>query len=186
MCSKQDIPCVRSRTFLVFQAERPLCSKQNILCVRSRTFLAFEAGHSLWSKQNILPYVRGRTFLVFQAIHFLCSNENHEKSFQLQTYWSYPLKSVIFRARFFKAHDAMVSSDVAFSGSASAPYRDVQSCKIFKRPKNREDSSDFDDFLTKLIASARSKFRKKLRAVLFVVVVVVVVHEHTRCRGVTF
>ena len=34
--------------------------------------------------------------------------------------------------------------------------------KIFKRPKNREDSSDFDDFLTKTIAPTRSRFRKNL------------------------
>ena len=80
--------------------------------------------------------------------------------FQLQTYRSYPLKYVIFRARFFKTHDAMVSSDVVFLGSVLAPHRDVQSCKIFKRLKNREDSSDFDDFLTKSIASPRSNFSK--------------------------
>ena len=30
-----------------------------------------------------------------------------------------------------------------------------------KRKKNREDSSDFDDFLTKSIAPARSKFFQK-------------------------
>ena len=34
--------------------------------------------------------------------------------------------------------------------------------KNFKRPKNREDSSDFDDFLTKTIAPTRSRFRKNL------------------------
>ena len=32
--------------------------------------------------------------------------------------------------------------------------------KNFERPKNREDSSDFDDFWTKLIASTRSKISK--------------------------
>ena len=31
----------------------------------------------------------------------------------------------------------------------------------FKRPKNREDGSDLDDFLTKSSASIRSRFRKK-------------------------
>ena len=30
--------------------------------------------------------------------------------------------------------------------------------KIFKRPKNREDGSDFDDFWTKRIVSSRSIF----------------------------
>ena len=39
--------------------------------------------------------------------------------------------------------------------------------KNFERLKNREDSSDFDDFWTKLIASTRSVFRKKIRANVF-------------------
>ena len=47
--------------------------------------------------------------------------------------------------------------------------------KSFKRPKNREDGSDLDNFLAKSSASIRSRFRKKLRAVLALVVVVVVV-----------
>ena len=63
LCSKQGIPCVRSRTFLVFEAEHSLCSKQNIPCIRSRTFLVLEAEHSLCSKQDI-PCVRSKTFLV--------------------------------------------------------------------------------------------------------------------------
>ena len=32
----------------------------------------------------------------------------------------------------------------------------------FERLKNREDGSDFDDFLTKSIATTRTKFRKKI------------------------
>ena len=51
----------------------------------------------------------------------------------------------------------MVSSHVVFLGSVLAPHRDAQSCKISKGPKNCEDISDFDDFLTKSIA-APSKF----------------------------
>ena len=39
VCSKQDIPRVRSRTFLVFEARHSLCSKQDIPRVRTRTFL---------------------------------------------------------------------------------------------------------------------------------------------------
>ena len=39
--------------------------------------------------------------------------------------------------------------------------------KNFERLKNREDSSDFDDFWTKLIASTRSAFRKNFRASVF-------------------
>ena len=33
----------------------------------------------------------------------------------------------------------------------------IKNEKIFKRPKNREDDSKFDDFWTKSIASARTK-----------------------------
>ena len=33
-------------------------------------------------------------------------------------------------------------------------------CKIFKRPENREDSSDFNDFLTKTIATTQTFFSK--------------------------
>ena len=50
---KQDIPCVRSKTFPVFEAGHSLCSKQDIPCVRNRTFLVFEAGHSLCCEQKI-------------------------------------------------------------------------------------------------------------------------------------
>ena len=39
-----------------------------------------------------------------------------EKLVLLKKYRSYPLKFVIFRARYFETHDAMVSSDVVFLG----------------------------------------------------------------------
>ena len=35
-----------------------------------------------------------------------------EKTFPLKTFWSYPLKSMIFRAGNFKAHDAMVFNEL--------------------------------------------------------------------------
>ena len=35
---------------------------------------------------------------------------------------------------------------------------ETKSKKIFERPKNREDSSDFDDFWTKIIAATQSNF----------------------------
>ena len=163
LCSRKDILCVRSRTFRVFQAGSSLCSKQNIPCDRSRTFLVFEAGHSLCSKQDI-PCVPSRTSPAFQAGHYVWSKQEEmfqlEKSFQLQTYRSYPLKFVIFRARFFKAHDAMVSSDVVFLGSVFqaghflCSKQDIPCVPSRTRLKNREDGSDFDDFLTKTIAVA--------------------------------
>ena len=74
LCSKQNILCVRSRTFLVLEAEHSLCLKQNIPCVRSKTFLVVEAEHSVCSKQDI-PCVRSRTFLMFQGGHSLCSKQ---------------------------------------------------------------------------------------------------------------
>ena len=42
------------------------------------------------------------------------------------------------------------------------PKNDGERTKNFKRPKNREDSSDFDDFLTKTIALTRSSFFKNI------------------------
>ena len=45
------------------------------------------------------------------------------------TYTCYPLKIVIFRARFFKAQHAMVSNEIAylyFLGCVSSPHRDDQ------------------------------------------------------------
>ena len=49
----------------MFEGRRPLCSKNDIPCVRRRTFLAFEEGHSLCSKKTV-PCVRRKTFLVFE------------------------------------------------------------------------------------------------------------------------
>ena len=42
LCSKKDNPCVRRRTFFVFEEGHSLCSKKDIPCVRRRTFLVFE------------------------------------------------------------------------------------------------------------------------------------------------
>ena len=72
---KQDIPCVQSKSFRVFEAKHFLCSKQDIPCVRSRTFLVFEAGHSLCSNHDI-PCVPSRTFRVFEGWHSLCSKQD--------------------------------------------------------------------------------------------------------------
>ena len=59
-------PCVRRRTFLVFEeGQNSLCSKKDNPCVRRRIFLVFEEGHSLCSKKDI-PCVRRRTFLLFE------------------------------------------------------------------------------------------------------------------------
>ena len=53
----------------------------------------------------------------------------YEKAFSLKSYWSYALRVVIFRARLFKAHDAMVSNDVVIFlilGMCVGPHRNVQ------------------------------------------------------------
>ena len=44
--------------------------------------------------------------------------------------------------------------------NSNASFRRRFEFKIFKRPKNREDGSKFDDFWTKSIASARTKIWK--------------------------
>ena len=45
-------------------------------------------------------------------------------------------------------------------GTSLVSRRPSRPCKIFKRPENREDSSDFDDFLTKTIAATQTFFSK--------------------------
>ena len=54
----------------------------------------------------------------------------------------------------------MVSLSSSHSGSVLLNLRSVlpNLVKIFKRPKNREDGSDFDDFRTKSIAPTRPIF----------------------------
>ena len=82
----------------------------------------------------------------------------------------------------------MVSSDVVFLGSMLSQAghllcskQDIPCVPSRTRLKNREDGSDFHDFLTKSIASPRTFFfenfrgAEKFRVVDFVVVVVVVV-----------
>ena len=49
---KQDIPCARSRIFLLLQAGRSLCSKQDIRCVPSRTFRLLRTGHLFCSNHE--------------------------------------------------------------------------------------------------------------------------------------
>ena len=84
-------------------------------------------------------------------------HQNPKKMFLLETYWSYLINFVIFRARYGETHDAMVSSAIAFCiGHTHTPptLSGQLQLRNFKRPKNREDSSDFDDFLTESIATA--------------------------------
>ena len=61
LCSKQDIPRVRGKTFLVFDERHSLCSNNDIPCVRRKIFLVFKERHSLCSKKE----------------HSLCSKEEH-------------------------------------------------------------------------------------------------------------
>ena len=161
MCSKKSILCVPSRTFLALHAERSLRSKHDIPCVRSKTFVVFEARHSLCSKQNIpciqnkhsscskqdIPCVRSKTFLVFEAGHSLCCEQDIScgpitKNALATFWWIRPIVPgfgrIIIRfaqivGRFAKKWRAKFSN--------------------FKRLKNREDSSDFDNFWTESIAA---------------------------------
>ena len=75
LCSKQDIPCVRSKTFPLFHAGHSLCSKQDIPCVPRKRFPVSQAKHSLCSKQDT-PCVPSKTLPVFQAGHCLCSKQD--------------------------------------------------------------------------------------------------------------
>ena len=110
----------------MFQAGQSLCSKQDVPCVPSRTFRVFQAGHSLRSKQDI-SCVPSKAFPVFQTRHFLCSTQYISCA---------PRKSF----------------PVFHAGQSL--------CSKRKWLKNREDGSDFDNFLTKSIATTRSSFSK--------------------------
>ena len=116
LCCKQDMSCVPSRTFLVFQARHFMCSKQDISCVPGKTL--FQARHFLCSQQGF-SCVPSKTFLVFQARHS-CVPSRTFPVFQPGQSW----------------------------------------CSKRKWLKNREDGSDFHDFLTESIASIRSSFSK--------------------------
>ena len=74
--------------------------------------------HIIISSYHIIPsYHTGMTHIP----------QKYENAFLLKTYRSYPLKVVIFRARFFKAQHAMVSNEKAnlyFLGFVSSPHRD--------------------------------------------------------------
>ena len=66
-------------------------------------------------------------------------------------------------SRHLEAHDdiSLVSSAIAFLGFASAEHKPPSlsgnvRVRNFKRPKNHEDSSDLDDFLTESIATAQA------------------------------
>ena len=116
--SKQDSPCVRSRTFLVFEAGHSLCSTQDILCVANKTSLMFQS----------------------QKMHLPLFGE------------------------FGRSSQDLCESCIRFAQIPGRSSEFAQKWRInfsnFKRLKNREDSSDLDDFWTKSIAPTQSKFRK--------------------------
>ena len=125
-----------------------MCSKQDIPCVRSKTFRVFEAGHSLCSKQDI-PCVRNRTFLVLRTRDFLCSNH--------QQCTCHFLVNSANRPRIWANRNQIRPNPGTIDR-----IRQKVACEFsnFERLKNREDSSDFDDFWTKTIAATRSFFSK--------------------------
>ena len=121
----------------MFEAGRSLFSKQDISCVPSRTLCVVQAGGNVLARKTVLA----------PNISIL------------------PLKIRHFSSSIFKAHDAMVSSDVVFLGSMLSPARhflcsnqDIPCVPSRTRLKNREDGSDFHDFLTKSITSPRTFF----------------------------
>ena len=132
----------------MFQAGHSLCSKHEFPCVRSKTFLVFEAGHSLCSKRDILC-VRSRTLLVLRTRDFVCSNH--------QQCTCHFLVNSTNRPRIW-ANRNQIRPNPGTIGR----IRQKMACEFsnFERLKNREDSSDFDDFWTKSIASTRSCFPK--------------------------
>ena len=106
----------------------------------------FEAGHSLCSEQDI-PCVRSRTFLVLRTKDFVCPNH--------QQCTCHFLVNSTNRLRIWANRNQICPNP-----GRIGRIRQKMACEFsnFKRLKNREDGSDFDDFLTKTLATARSSF----------------------------
>ena len=128
VCSKQDIPCVPSvpcvpsKTFLVFQARHSLCSKHYISCVPSKTS----------------PVLRSRKMYTPLFDEFGQSTQDSCES--------------LTRTPLILGRSTEVAKKWRVNG------------ENFKRPKNCEDNSDFEDFWTESIASAQTFFSPNFRA----------------------
>ena len=130
----------------MFEARHSVCSKQDIPCVRSKTFRVFEAGHFLCSIEDI-PCARSKTFLVLRTRDFVCSNH--------QQCTCHFLVNSTNRPRIW-ANRNQIRPNPGRIGR----IRQKMACEFsnFERLKNREDSSDFDDFWTESIATTRTFF----------------------------
>ena len=136
--------------FRVFPAEHSLCSKQNILCVRNRTLLVFEAEHSLCSKQNILC-VPSKTFLVLQARHSVCFPQDiscaaSKTSPVLRSRKMYTPLFDEFGQSSRDLCELQTRTPLILGRSTEVAKKWHVNSQNCKRPKHREDSSDFDDF----------------------------------------
>ena len=101
------------------------------------------------SKQH-MSCVPSRTCPVFQAGHVLCSKQDMS---------CVPSKTCpVLQA----GHVLCSKQDISSVPSKTCPVFQAGQSECSKRKwlKNREDGSDFDDFLTKSIASTRSSFSK--------------------------
>ena len=105
---------------------------------------------------------QARTFLVRKSKHFLCSH---------QTFLVFTSKHVVCskKSPVFKSNRRFLCSNQDMSRVSSRTFRVPQAkhrdrysnrTENFKRPKNREDSSDLDENLTETIAAMRSIISK--------------------------
>ena len=136
LCAKQDVPCVRSRTFLMFEARHSVYSEQDMSCLRSKTFLVFDARHSLCCERDIpcVPITKNA----------------------LATFWW--IRPIILGfGRIIIRFDQIPGRSAKVTKKWHAKFSN------FKRLKNREDGSDFHDFLTKTIAATPIFFSKSSR-----------------------
>ena len=159
------IPCVRRKTFLVFEETHSLCSKKHIPCVPTRTFLVLQRNHLLCSKQNICCVLK-KTFPVFQARHLLCSKENNSCAPQKTSpVFRSPKNAHATFRRIRPIVPRFVGIIIRFAQilGRSAEFAKKWHAKFvnFERLKNREDGSDFDDSWTVFVASSRSKFSRR-------------------------
>ena len=119
------------------EAGRSLCSKQDVPCAPNRTFLVFEAGHSLCCEQEIscVP--------ITNIAHATC-------------WW---IRSVVpWFWRIVIRFAQILGGSAEFAKKWHAKFSNSE------RLKNREGSSEFFNFLTKTIASVRSRRRKHVAA----------------------
>ena len=122
------------------ETRRFVISKQDIVSLPNRTLCHCQTGHCVFAKQDIVCLLN-RT---------LCHCQTGYLFFPTQDIVSLPNRTLCLCQT---GHCVFAKQDIVW-------FPDRTNCRSqtrnFKRPENHEDSSDFDDFWTVLIATTRS------------------------------